>query len=150
MSFMPAMSRLDEEKYSHLPSADQLSSWSGASSKVTRRSSPVSRASTYTSPLPVRVEMKASERPSGEYSGRLSVAGWATSKRASPPATGLVQMSPPETKASSVRLGDTAGSEKYGTGVGAACADWAISNMPAKRGSAWPVVISCQPLLAGF
>ena len=44
------------------------------------------------SPPPVRVETNASSRPDGENSGRLSVAGSATSSRASPPAAGTVQI----------------------------------------------------------
>src|SRR5437660_10370412 len=73
------------------------------------------------SPLPVRAELKASFRPSGEYNGRDSLAGWDTSKRASPPLAGTVQISPPETNAISAPSGDNAGSVKYG--CGAACPD---------------------------
>ena len=40
------------------------------------------------SPPPVRSEMNASSRPSGEYSGRDSVASCETSSRASPPSAG--------------------------------------------------------------
>src|SRR5271155_2266502 len=66
------------------------------------------------SPLPVRVETNARRLPSGEYNGRDSVAGFETSKRAAPPLTGTVQISPPETNAISVLSGEMAGSEKYG------------------------------------
>ena len=49
------------------------------------------------SPLPVRVDTKASALPVGEYSGRDSVAGCDTSSRASPPAAdGAAQISPPD------------------------------------------------------
>jgi hypothetical protein len=51
------------------------------------------------SPLPLRVETNASCLPSGDQTGRDSFAGFDTSSRASPPANGTVQMSPPETKA---------------------------------------------------
>jgi hypothetical protein len=40
-SFIPAISRLDDEKYTHFPSGDHASSWSGRSSNVRRRRSPV-------------------------------------------------------------------------------------------------------------
>src|ERR1700730_17259976 len=66
------------------------------------------------SPLPVRVETKASLRPSGEYIGRASVAGCETSSRATPPEAGAVQISPPETNAISERSGESAGSVRYG------------------------------------
>src|ERR1700710_1419790 len=71
------------------------------------------------SPLPVRFEMKASRVPSGDQSGRLSVAGLETSSRASPPAYGTVQISPPETKAISLWSGERLGSAKDGVAVGA-------------------------------
>src|SRR5436190_11685782 len=66
------------------------------------------------SPLPVRLEAKARRVPSGEYMGRVSLAGWDTRRCASPPARGADQMSPPLTKAISARLGATEGSVKYG------------------------------------
>src|SRR5438132_4305852 len=66
------------------------------------------------SPLPVRVEMKASDLPSGEKSGRDSVAGWATSSRADPPALGALQMSPPETKTTVFASGESDGSNRAG------------------------------------
>src|ERR1035437_838844 len=69
------------------------------------------------SPFPVRVEMKASRVPSGDQSGRLSVAGCETSSRASPPANGTVQMSPPETKAISLWSGERLGSAIEGVAV---------------------------------
>src|SRR6185503_2971585 len=69
------------------------------------------------SPPPVRFEMKASLRPSGEKIGRDSLAGLDTSKRASPPLAETVQISPPETKAISARSGDNAGSAKLGRGA---------------------------------
>src|SRR6185369_12280840 len=68
------------------------------------------------SPLPVRDEMNASCRPSGEYSGRASFAGCETSNDATPPAAGTVQISPPETNAISLRSGESDGSVKYGRG----------------------------------
>ena len=71
------------------------------------------------SPPPVRSEMKASLRPSGEYRGRDSVASCATSRRASPPAAGTVQMSPLETTAISERSGEIAGSLNDASGAGA-------------------------------
>ena len=61
------------------------------------------------SPLPVRDEMKASWRPSGEYSGRASFAACETSSEATPPVAGTVQMSPPETNAISLRSGESDG-----------------------------------------
>src|SRR6478736_1199634 len=69
------------------------------------------------SPLPVRVDMNASLVPSGEYSGRESYAGCDTSRRASPPVAGTVQMSPPETNAISRRSGDNDGSDMAACGV---------------------------------
>src|SRR5471032_2117377 len=66
------------------------------------------------SPLPVRVDVNASILPSGEYIGRASVAGSATSSRASPPAAGTVQMSPPETNATSRPSGEIPGSVSAG------------------------------------
>src|SRR5581483_11117060 len=68
-------------------------------------------------PAPVRFDMNASFLPSGEYRGRDSVAGCATSRRASPPAAGAVQMSPPETKAISLPSGDRLGSPKERAGA---------------------------------
>src|SRR5579862_2806306 len=66
------------------------------------------------SPLPVRCETKASCLPSGEYNGRDSVAECETNSRASPPAAGAVQISPPETNAISERSGEMHGSAKEG------------------------------------
>src|SRR6185369_5047597 len=68
------------------------------------------------SPLPVRDEMNASCRPSGEYNGRASFAGCDTSSDATPPTAGTVQISPPETNAISLRSGESDGSVKYGRG----------------------------------
>src|SRR4030095_5229 len=68
------------------------------------------------SPPPVRVETNASFRPSGEYTGRDSVAGFEIRRRDSPPVEGTAQMSPPETKAISDLSGDTEGSVKYNRG----------------------------------
>src|SRR5260370_41103154 len=70
------------------------------------------------SPLPVRVETNASDLPSGEKSGRDSVAGFATSNRASPPVDGTVQISPPETNAIVFPSGERDGSENGGCGGG--------------------------------
>src|SRR6266536_674676 len=66
------------------------------------------------SPLPVRVDMNASDLPSGEKSGRDSLAGFATSNRASPPVDGTVQISPPETNAIVFPSGERDGSENGG------------------------------------
>src|SRR5258706_2054495 len=74
------------------------------------------------SPLPVRAEMKPSRRPSGESNGRDSFAGCETSSRASPPAAGTVQISPPETNAISTPSGESAGSVKYGCAAEDVCA----------------------------
>src|SRR5215210_6447331 len=71
------------------------------------------------SPPPVRVEMNASLRPSGEYSGRDSFDGCDTSSRATPPAVGTVQMSPPDANAISLWSGEIPGSAKVGTAAGA-------------------------------
>ena len=68
------------------------------------------------SPPPVRVEMKASFVPSGEYSGRDSSAGFEIKRRASPPSAGAVQMSPPEAKAISFPSGEIAGVAREGLG----------------------------------
>src|SRR5262245_34709250 len=66
------------------------------------------------SPPPVLFETNASLRPSGEYRGRDSFAGWESNNRASPPAVGTAQISPPETNAISDRSGEIDGSVKYG------------------------------------
>src|ERR1700735_1525319 len=71
------------------------------------------------SPLPVLVETNASFVPSGEYSGRDSVAGSVTSRCASTPAAPTVQISPPDTNAISCPSGEIAGSLNDGS---AACA----------------------------
>jgi len=68
------------------------------------------------SPPPVRVDTNASVRPSGENSGRRSVAASATSRRASPPAAGTDQMSPPELNAISRPSGEMPGSLKENWG----------------------------------
>src|SRR5580704_5670373 len=68
-------------------------------------------------PAPVRVETNASLLPSGEYSGRDSVAGCVTSRCASPPAAATVQISPPETNAISRPSGEIAGSLNEGSVV---------------------------------
>jgi hypothetical protein len=57
---------LPDEKYTYFPSGDHPVTSSTASSKVRRVSSPRASVSTYTSPLPVRDEVKASRLPSGE------------------------------------------------------------------------------------
>src|SRR6185437_601641 len=66
------------------------------------------------SPPPVRVDMKASLLPSGEYKGRDSSAGLEISRRASPPSEGTVQMSPPEANAISLPSGEMAGVAREG------------------------------------
>src|ERR1700733_6867281 len=68
-------------------------------------------------PAPVRVETKASFVPSGEYIGRDSVAGFVTSRCASPPVAATVQMSPPEANAISLPSGEIAGSLNDGNAV---------------------------------
>ncbi len=65
--------------------------------------------------LPERQEWKATSRPSGEGLGVKSVAASVTSRLATPPAAGTVQMSPPETTASSAPSGEIAGSAKDGS-----------------------------------
>src|SRR3982750_224061 len=70
------------------------------------------------SPPPVRVEMKARRRPSGEYPGRDSFAGFETRSRATPPDEGTVQMSPPEANAISEWSGEIPGSANVGTEAG--------------------------------
>ena len=56
------------------------------------------------SPLPVRLETKA-RRSVRRVHGARFIGGWETRRRASPPASGAVQMSPPLTKAISARSG---------------------------------------------
>src|SRR4030095_1946792 len=86
------------------------------------------------SPLPVRADPKANLRPSGENSGRDSVAGCETIRGASPPAATTVQMSPPETKAISEPSGESAGSVKYGwDGRDAGCARAAIEKRASRE-----------------
>src|SRR6185436_3871579 len=68
------------------------------------------------SPPPVRFDTNASFRPSGEYIGRDSLAGFEIRRRASPPAEGTAQMSAPETKAISDLSADIDGSVKYNRG----------------------------------
>src|SRR5215469_14641193 len=82
------------------------------------------------SPPPVRVEIKASFVPSGEYSGRDSSAGLEMSRRASPPSAGAVQMSPPEAKAISLPSGDMDGVASEGLED---CAKLAAETTEAKR-----------------
>src|SRR5581483_11440063 len=67
--------------------------------------------------LPARFDMNASRLPSGEYIGRDSFAGCDTSKCASPPVAGTIQISPPETNAISWPSGEIAGSANDGRGV---------------------------------
>ena len=62
------------------------------------------------SPPPVRVETNASFVLSGENTGWVSLAAFETRSRASPPAAGTVQMSPPDTKAISLPSGAIPGS----------------------------------------
>src|SRR5437016_4430716 len=85
------------------------------------------------SPLPVRVEMKASDLPSGEKSGRDSVAGCATSSRADPPAAGALQMSPPETKTTLFASGESDGSNMAGWAWRAVAKRQAVKNMRIMR-----------------
>src|ERR1700761_3559036 len=73
------------------------------------------------SPPPVRVDMKASGVPAGEYRGRDSSAGSEISKCASPPDAGTVQMSPPETNAISLLSGDNEGWASDGRDSGVFC-----------------------------
>src|SRR5579862_5686275 len=81
------------------------------------------------SPPPVRVETNARCFPSGEYTGRDSVAGFEIKICAAPPPAGTVQISPPETNAISEPSGETPGSY-----IGATAAVFADS---ACRGDAW-------------
>src|SRR5271166_3790234 len=73
--------------------------------------------------------MNASCVPSGEYSGRDSSAGCETRRCASPPLAGATQMSPPETKAISGRVGQSAGSVRYGTPAASAAVESESHNM---------------------
>src|SRR6476619_6623805 len=78
------------------------------------------------SPAPVRVDVKARRLPSGENNGRDSVAGCETTRRASPPAAGTSQMSPPLTNAIVAPSGEMPGSANDGSGDTAprgACAE---------------------------
>src|SRR5580765_1121752 len=77
------------------------------------------------SPPPVRVDTNASMRPSGEKSGRDSVASCATSNRASPPDAGTVQISPPDTKAISLPSGEMPGSANDNCGGADDCPETA-------------------------
>ena len=73
------------------------------------------------SPPPVRVETNASRGRPASRAARVSVAGCDTSRRASPPAAGTVQMSPPETKAISRPSGESEGSASAAWGHGCWC-----------------------------
>src|SRR5882672_2688756 len=64
---------------------------------------------TNTCGLPSRSLMNAISLPSGENLGWLSLAGWTVSCRASPPVDDAIQMSPPQSKASRLPSGDSAG-----------------------------------------
>src|SRR5438105_3963493 len=123
------MSWLLLEKYTNLPSGDQPLTSSIASSYVRRSTSPVRSVSTYTSPFPVRVDVNASCLPSGEYSGRDSVAPCDTRSRASPPVRGTSQMSPPLTNAIVDPSGEMPGSASDGRAVPScdACASAALN-----------------------
>src|ERR1700757_4006950 len=79
------------------------------------------------SPLPLRVETKASDLPSGEKSGRDSDAGCAIRMCASPPFAGAIQMSSPETNAIERPSGENDGWESIG---------WALSVLAASRARA--------------
>src|SRR5947208_12949938 len=81
------------------------------------------------SPLPVRVEMKASDLPSGENNGRDSVAGCATSSRAAPPELGALQMSPPETKTTVFASGESDGSNRAGWACTAVATKKSVRNV---------------------
>src|SRR3954451_5401775 len=75
--------------------------------------------------LPPRVEVKARLRPSGEYSGRPSVAGPVRIKCAAPPLAGTSQMSPPDAKPISWPSADRLGSDRTGFAAGTcAIAGW--------------------------
>src|SRR5262245_12697858 len=90
------------------------------------------------SPLPVRVDMNAKRVPSGEYNGRESYAACDTSSRASPPAMGTVQMSPPATNAISRRSGERDGSDRLeggAAGAGAGVDSLGASESSAARGA---------------
>jgi hypothetical protein len=110
MSSIRAISWVVEEKYTARLSGDQALTDSNASSNVSRFRAFVAKVNTYTSPLPVRLDVKAIALLSGEYTGRNSVDGPVMSSRASPPFAGTVQISPPDTKAISVPSGEMEGS----------------------------------------
>src|SRR4029078_3667948 len=96
------------------------------------------------SPVAVRVDTNASDLPSGEKSGRDSVAGFATSRRASPPVDGTVQTSPPETNAIVFPSGERDGS--YNGGWAGGDADEASRrNNTARRRNRMRAIISIQP-----
>src|SRR5262245_30393097 len=68
--------------------------------------------------------MNAISLPSGENFGWLSLAGWTVSCRASPPADDAIQMSPPQSKASRLPSGDSAGLLARRIGSRAAAGLW--------------------------
>src|SRR5688500_3064772 len=94
--------------------------------------SPVAKVRMKMSALPDRVETNANRRPSGEYIGRVSLAAFEMRSRASPPAAGTVQMSPPETNAISDRSGEIDGSAYEGRGVGVSRVVCAIALLAAR------------------
>ena len=118
------MSWREVEKYSQRPSRDQPSSCSEASSHVSR----AQLAAGEVEHVDVAVARCASRRTPAagrraSTAGATRCAGCDTSSRASPPAAGTVQMSPPETKAISAPSGETAGSLNAGCGAAfGACA----------------------------
>src|SRR5262252_289158 len=74
------------------PSGVQPSTTSGPGCHVSRRGSPPSAETTYTSRLPAYSPLNASHLPSGEKRGLLACPWKLVSRRASPPARGTIQM----------------------------------------------------------
>ena len=87
-----AFSRLDE-KTTRCPSGVQPWTMSGPGCHVSRRGSPPSTGTTYTSVLPPYWPENATQRPSGESCGFVSCPGKLVSRRASPPSRSTIQMS---------------------------------------------------------
>src|SRR5258706_9252593 len=73
------------------PSGVQPSTWSGPGCQVSRRGSPPSAGTTYTSRLPAYSPLNATQRPSGEKRGLLACPWKLVSRCASPPARGTIQ-----------------------------------------------------------
>src|SRR5262252_7999165 len=74
------------------PSGVQPSTMSGPGCHVSRRGSPPSAETTYTSRLPAYSPLNATHLPSGEKRGLPACPWKLVSRRASPPARGTIQM----------------------------------------------------------